>query len=183
MEQGIRFRAGRKTSEAARPAAAVTAGDGGDEKAEAAAATDAADFDRLESEAYQALWRAPELLRADEEAAARRAAAAGAKSAAAATSSAARGTVKGDVYAFGVILYEIYGRSGPYGDMRDNMSYQEIISRVRRPSGIELMRPDLELLGEREDDVDYTCPHYVIGKRGISAIKPYPPGNRLSINL
>lgn len=44
----------------------------------------------------RSLWRAPELLR-DERAP-------------------ACGTQKGDVYAFGIVLYEIVGRGGPWGD-------------------------------------------------------------------
>ena len=44
------------------------------------------------------LWTAPELLRSYK-------------------SSPKRGTQKGDVYAFGIILYEVIGRVGPYGDI------------------------------------------------------------------
>lgn len=42
------------------------------------------------------LWRSPELLR----------------------DSPVIGTVKGDVYAFGIILHEILGMMGPWGDTR-----------------------------------------------------------------
>ena len=67
----------------------------------------------------------------------------------------------GDVFSFGIILYEIYGRQGPYGD--SVLSWSEIVEKVRNPEGIELMRPDLELLEESE--LDYTAPNYVIGER------------------
>ena len=42
------------------------------------------------------LWTAPELLRDQ--------------------SAPSCGTQKGDVYSFAIILYEIHGRAGPYGD-------------------------------------------------------------------
>jgi serine/threonine protein kinase len=44
------------------------------------------------------LWRAPELLRDP--------------------NSPARGTQKGDVYSFGIILYEVFERNGPWGGIR-----------------------------------------------------------------
>ena len=47
---------------------------------------------------YKLLWRAPELLRNMKE------------------GGQGRGSQKGDVYSFGIILFEIYGRQGPYGD-------------------------------------------------------------------
>ena len=42
------------------------------------------------------LWRAPELLQ---------------------DTAPSRGTQEGDVYAFAIIMFEIYGRRGPYGDI------------------------------------------------------------------
>jgi hypothetical protein len=66
----------------------------------------------------------------------------------------------GDTYSFGIILYEIYGRSGPYGFALQ--TYAEIAELVRNPTGVELMRPDLEMLEHAEQD--YQCPAYVIGK-------------------
>lgn len=55
---------------------------------------DQEDPDWKRKEAKRALWKAPELLR---------------------DSIGARGTQKGDVYSFGIVLYEIFGRSGPWG--------------------------------------------------------------------
>lgn len=43
----------------------------------------------------RALWKSPELLRL--------------------TNPPARGTQKGDVYSFGIVLFEIIGRNGPWG--------------------------------------------------------------------
>ncbi|XP_076457284.1 speract receptor-like [Babylonia areolata] len=56
------------------------------------------------------LWKAPELLRKE---------------------GPARGTQEGDVFSFAIILYEIYGRRGPYGDV--NLAPKEIVERVRSP--------------------------------------------------
>ena len=60
-------------------------------------------------------------------------------------SSLSRGTQKGDVYSFGLILYEILGRSGPWG--KTGLSSSEIVKRViTRTFGIEPFRPSLDLL-------------------------------------
>lgn len=48
------------------------------------------------------LWKAPELLRNP--------------------NCSPQGTQKGDVFSFGIILYEIFGRKGPWGDLLDTMS-------------------------------------------------------------
>jgi guanylate cyclase len=55
------------------------------------------------------LWRAPELLRNP--------------------NSLPRGTQKGDVFSFGIILYEIFGRQGPWGDLLDTMSTKGIFKK------------------------------------------------------
>lgn len=47
-------------------------------------------------ELKRALWKAPELLRDP--------------------SPPMRGSQKGDVYSFGIVLYEIIGRKGPWGE-------------------------------------------------------------------
>ncbi|KAI0211265.1 Receptor-type guanylate cyclase Gyc76C [Lamellibrachia satsuma] len=70
------------------------------------------------------LWTAPELLRA--------------------CSAPWRGTQKGDVYAFGIILYEIVGRTGPYGDTV--RSPRELVEAVMRPTCGELCRPGTAVL-------------------------------------
>ncbi len=81
-------------------------------------------------EVYKKLWCAPELLR---------------------DKGPARGTQKGDIYSFGIILYEIYGRSGPYGEEQTTAS--EIIKMVTYPDG-QLKRPDIELLRTIAADMD-----------------------------
>nr|XP_022903996.1 guanylate cyclase 32E-like [Onthophagus taurus] len=55
-----------------------------------------------------------------------------------------RGTQKGDVYSFGLVLYEIIGRNGPWGNI--NLSSSEIIEEVKKIQP-EPFRPDLECLG------------------------------------
>lgn len=59
----------------------------------------------------RSLWRAPEILRNPEEL--------------------SRGTQKGDVYSFGIVLYEVVGRKGPWGEIK--FTREEIVTRVRNP--------------------------------------------------
>nr|XP_045586984.1 receptor-type guanylate cyclase gcy-19-like [Procambarus clarkii] len=61
-------------------------------------------------EPHKKLWRAPELLRAP-----------GAHP---------RGTQKGDVFSFGIILFEVVGRQGPWGALTHKFSLQEIVCQV-----------------------------------------------------
>lgn len=85
---------------------------------------------------YQSLlWVAPELLREGQN---------------------AKGTQEGDVYAFGIILYEIYGRKGPYGMCV--FDPKEIVDKVRRNSCHPPFRPDIEFL----DECMTLCPDYVM---------------------
>ncbi|EFX69540.1 hypothetical protein DAPPUDRAFT_62171 [Daphnia pulex] len=74
------------------------------------------------------LWRAPELLRN--------------------SNSLPRGTQKGDVFSFGIILYEIFGRQGPWGDLLDTMSTKGIIERVAHPEWFfyKFFRPSVSQL-------------------------------------
>ncbi|XP_045477844.1 guanylate cyclase 32E-like isoform X2 [Harmonia axyridis] len=79
-------------------------------------------------ELNRALYKAPELLRHQ--------------------SPPPRGTQKGDVYSFGIILYEILGRSGPWGVL--DLSPLEIINRVKRIDGDNHFRPPLGQLDAAE---------------------------------
>ncbi|XP_062707144.1 guanylate cyclase 32E isoform X3 [Aedes albopictus] len=74
---------------------------------------------KFEKELRRSLWKAPEILRNP--------------------NTPSRGTQKGDVYSFGIILYEIVGRKGPWGEI--NLNYQEIIARVISPQNYGIFRP------------------------------------------
>ena len=92
---------------------------------------------------HKLLWKAPELLRHLKEK--------------------GRGTQKGDIYAFGIILFEIYSRQGPYGeDILEEMSIPEILEQVLTPQGDELMRPNIELLRDISADTDTDLPEYIL---------------------
>ena len=87
------------------------------------------------------LWKAPELLRDDR--------------------GILKGTQKGDVYSFGIILYEIFGRAGPYGDSL--MTTEEILNQLKFPEpGCGFMRPDIDAL--KDNELDYKAPDYTLGK-------------------
>ena len=76
---------------------------------------------------YKLLWKAPELLRNLKE------------------GRQGRGSQRGDVYSFGIILFEIYGRQGPYGeDLLEQMSVGEVLTQVMEGAGE--MRPDIAVL-------------------------------------
>uniref|UniRef100_A0A182P9Q0 Guanylate cyclase n=1 Tax=Anopheles epiroticus TaxID=199890 RepID=A0A182P9Q0_9DIPT len=76
---------------------------------------------KFEKELRRSLWKAPEILRDP--------------------NCPSKGTQKGDVYSFGIVLYEIIGRKGPWGDV--NMSWQDIVARVMSPEEYGIFRPSL----------------------------------------
>ncbi|XP_054159620.1 guanylate cyclase 32E-like [Oppia nitens] len=79
------------------------------------------------------IWRAPELLRI--------------------INTPSRGTQKGDVYSFAIILYEIIGRKGPIGgDV--NLSVNEILEQIINPSHYgRIYRPPVK---------DIKCAQYIL---------------------
>ncbi|XP_016959419.1 receptor-type guanylate cyclase Gyc76C isoform X2 [Drosophila biarmipes] len=80
------------------------------------------------------LWRAPELLRNH-----------------------VHGSQKGDVYAFAIIMYEIFSRKGPFGQI--NFEPKEIVDYVKKLplQGEDPFRPEVESIIEAE-----SCPDYVL---------------------
>lgn len=106
-----------------------------------AASSTLAALDPASSHAYyqNMLWIAPELLRE------RR------------TGVFVSGTQKGDIYSFAVILYEIYGRKGPFGMCE--FDPKEIVERVRDvKDGESYFRPDTNFL----DECSTQCPDFVV---------------------
>lgn len=82
-------------------------------------------------------WKAPELLRD--------------------SSALIKGSQKGDVYAFAIILYEIIGRKGPFGIT--DIEPKAIHDLIRDPvAGEEPFRPDLEQLLDSENG----CEEYIM---------------------
>ncbi|XP_050393001.2 guanylate cyclase 32E isoform X2 [Patella vulgata] len=61
-----------------------------------------------------------------------------------------RGTQKADVYSFAIILYEIHGRKGPWGDVKVNL--KDIVERVKYCGDAPPFRPDLQ---------EMTCESYI----------------------
>ncbi|CAG7718784.1 unnamed protein product [Allacma fusca] len=99
-----------------------------------AAGTGMYDPDSPHSYYQNLLWSAPELLREQP--------------------MLVKGSPKGDVYAFAIIMFEIYGRKGPYGLCTYDV--KEIVERVHARSNPPF-RPDLEYL----DECPSQCPEFV----------------------
>lgn len=59
-------------------------------------------------------------------------------------------TQKGDVYSFGILLYEIYGRKGPFGIGHSDAlttTFKEIIEKLRNPiNPMVVVRPPLHII-------------------------------------
>ena len=94
-------------------------------------------------QACKKLWIAPELLR-DEKLL-------------------LEGTQKGDIYSFGIVLYQIFGRAPPYHDMA--LDLDQILRQITHPTQIignkNYMRPDLDALKEKE--LEYQPPEPILG--------------------
>ncbi|XP_058819180.1 guanylate cyclase 32E [Topomyia yanbarensis] len=105
---------------------------------------------KFEKELQRSLWKSPEILRNPH--------------------TPSKGTQKGDVYSFGIILYEIMGRKGPWGDI--NLANQDIIARVISPQNYGIFRPPLRILD---------APDYVI--QCLQACWEEDPEDRPDIRL
>ncbi|XP_041362492.1 guanylate cyclase 32E-like [Gigantopelta aegis] len=66
-----------------------------------------------------------------------------------------RGTPKGDVYSFALILYDIHGRNGPWGNT--NLAPEEIVARVRDCGRYNVFRPETTALSCQ--DYFISCMH------------------------
>merc|ERR1719150_276008 len=72
-----------------------------------------------------------------------------------------RGSKKADIYAMGIIVFELFGRQGPYGySITEQMSYNEILEAVM--AGDEYMRPDIEVLRDVALDTDNELPDCIV---------------------
>lgn len=67
------------------------------------------------------------------------------------------GTQKGDVYSFAILLYEIYGRKGPFGIGHSfdsaalSATFQEIIEKLTNPiNPMVALRPPLHVIDAPE---------------------------------
>jgi guanylate cyclase, other len=86
---------------------------------------------REAQELYNSLYRSPELLRDP--------------------NAPLRGSQRGDVYSFGIVLYETINRRGPWGDTK--LSTEEIVAKVRaEPTDGGIIRPPLR---------NFEAPEYV----------------------
>ena len=85
-------------------------------------------------------WRAPELLR-DE--------------------TSARGTQKGDVYSFAIIVYEMFRRSEHGSPYEDILPVGQIIDLIKNPHGNDFKRPDMKALLDPSLPVE--VPPYIKG--------------------